>query len=88
MLLYGSSYKYHLTMRGSIEALLWGIVSVVLVTFAIPWFLWGESAVVAGLPTWIWWHVGWLGLTAVVFHVFARRAWGVGVETAGGEVDG
>ena len=75
-------------MRDSVETLYWGTVAVVLVVFAIPWFLWGESAIVAGLPVWIWWHVGWLGLATVVFHVFTRTAWGIGVETAGGEVDG
>jgi len=53
-----------------------------LVVFAVPWFLWGDSTVVAGLPIWLWYHVGWLGLTALVFYVFSRRGWGaiVGVK--------
>ncbi|WP_425494320.1 DUF3311 domain-containing protein [Natronoglomus mannanivorans] len=55
----------------------------VLVALAIPWFLWGNDTVVAGLPIWLWWHVGWMGLAAVGFWVFATRAWGVGIETGG-----
>jgi hypothetical protein len=66
------------------EKLLWTLVAVVLVVLAVPWFLWGSSSVVAGLPVWIWWHVGWMALTALVFAVFARQAWGVGVEPRGG----
>ncbi|SDF58825.1 DUF3311 domain-containing protein [Halorientalis regularis] len=67
------------------ETFVWSAVAVLLVALAVPWFWWGSSRVVAGLPVWVWWHVGWMGLTAVVFAVFARRAWGVGVE---GGVDG
>jgi hypothetical protein len=50
-------------------------VFVVLITFSIPWFLWGSAAVVAGLPVWLWWHIGWLGVTAVVFALFSRTEW-------------
>lgn len=60
----------------------WLVVFFALVVFAIPWFQWGRGGVVAGLPTWVWYHVGWLALTAVVFYVFTQRGWGriVGVE--------
>jgi hypothetical protein len=58
------------------SALVWGTVFAVLVTFAIPWFMWRDATTVAGLPAWIWWHVGWLCLTAGAFAVFARRGWG------------
>lgn len=71
-------------MAGLNEIIVWSAVGTVLVALAVPWFLWGSSQVVAGLPVWIWWHVGWLGLTTVVFYVFTRRAWGVGVEPRGG----
>jgi VIT1/CCC1 family predicted Fe2+/Mn2+ transporter len=71
-------------MSASKEVVLWALVAAVLAALAVPWFLWGSSSVVAGLPVWIWWHVGWLGLTAAVFYVFTRRAWGVGVEPRGG----
>ena len=71
-------------MRGS-KTVLWGTVALVLVALAVPWFLWGDSTVIAGLPLWLWWHVGWMVLTAGVFAVFARTAWGVGVETGGPE---
>ncbi|MEF8852121.1 MAG: DUF3311 domain-containing protein [Haloarculaceae archaeon] len=67
-------------MTTRLEAVGWGVVAVVLVALAVPWFMWGSDAVVAGLPVWVWWHVGWLCLTSVAFHVFTRRAWGVGVE--------
>ncbi|MFB6165619.1 MAG: DUF3311 domain-containing protein [Haloarculaceae archaeon] len=76
-------------MERSKAVLGWAVAGLVLVVFAVPWFLWGTSDVVAGLPVWIWWHVGWLCLTAVVFAVFARTAWGLGIEApAGGDADG
>ena len=53
----------------------------VLVVLSVPWFLWGDASVAFGLPVWLWWHVGWMFLTAAVFSVFAARAWGVGIET-------
>lgn len=64
-----------------VEAALWVAALVVVVALAVPWFLWRSSAVVFGLPVWLWWHVGWMGVAAVVFHAFGRRAWGVGVES-------
>jgi hypothetical protein len=63
------------------EVATWAVVALVLVALAVPWFLWGRSGVVAGLPIWVWWHVGWMGLTALVFAVFAEYGWGVGVES-------
>ena len=74
-------------MTGSNEVLLWSGVAFALAALAVPWFLWGSGPVIAGLPVWIWWHVGWLGLTSVAFVAFARTAWGLGVESRGG-VDG
>ena len=55
----------------------WGVILFVLMALAIPWFLWDRSAVVAGLPVWLWWHIGWMVLASVVFAVFTRRGWGV-----------
>jgi hypothetical protein len=66
------------TRRG----LAWGAVAVALSALAIPWFLWRDGTVVAGLPVWLWWHIGWMLLASVVFRVFVRRAWGVGIEEA------
>jgi len=60
----------------------WVAVAVVLAGLTVPWFLWGSATVVAGLPVWLWWHVGWMGLASVVFWTFARRAWGIGIESA------
>ncbi|WP_336036433.1 DUF3311 domain-containing protein [Halobacterium yunchengense] len=62
------------------SALGWGIVFVVLVAFAIPWFLWNDASMVAGLPVWLWWHVAWMLVTAVAFAAFARRGWGTFAE--------
>ncbi|RQG92207.1 DUF3311 domain-containing protein [Natrarchaeobius chitinivorans] len=59
----------------------WAAVGIVLCTFAIPWFLWGDGTVIAGIPLWLWWHIGWMGLASVVFWLFASRAWGIGIET-------
>ena len=70
------------------EGYAWAAVGAVLVALAVPWFLWGNATVVAGLPVWVWWHVGWLALCSAVFALFAHRAWGVGVEVRGGEQRG
>ena len=67
------------------ETALWLAAAVVLAALAVPWFLWGSSAVVAGLPVWLWWHVGWMGLASVVFWAFTERAWGIGIEPAVGD---
>ena len=69
---------------GRIELAGWIVVAIVLSALAVPWFLWGDSRIVAGLPLWLWWHVGWMVLASVVFYVFATRAWGIGVEPQGG----
>ena len=76
------------TGRG--ELLGWAAVALLLVGLAVPWFLWGDATVVAGLPLWIWWHVGWMALASAVFYVFTQRAWGIGVRpggTTGGSAD-
>ncbi|WP_226480525.1 DUF3311 domain-containing protein [Natrinema amylolyticum] len=59
---------------------LWIVVGLVLAGLAIPWFLWGSATVVAGLPVWLWWHIGWMGTASVVFWLFTQRAWGIGIE--------
>ncbi|WP_306053065.1 DUF3311 domain-containing protein [Natronococcus wangiae] len=66
---------------------LWGwlAVAVGLCALAIPWFLWNDATLVAGIPLWLWWHVGWMVLASVVFWLFARRAWGVGIESPDGD---
>lgn len=61
----------------NVRSLAWASVFALLVGLAIPWFLWGSSRVIAGLPLWLWWHIGWMILTAVVFRAFTRRAWGL-----------
>lgn len=62
---------------------LWSTVTLVVIGLAVPWFMWGSDAVVAGLPVWLWWHIGWLALASIVFYVFTRRAWGLGIEKGG-----
>jgi hypothetical protein len=57
----------------------WALTFGLLVSLSIPWFLWGSSRLVAGLPLWLWWHIGWMALSALVFRTFARRAWGLWV---------
>ena len=58
----------------------WTAVALVLMALAVPWFLWDTSAIAAGLPVWLWWHIGWMALASVVFAVFTRTDWGIGVE--------
>ncbi|GAB3413494.1 hypothetical protein GCM10027435_07480 [Haloparvum alkalitolerans] len=73
--------------------LVWIPTFAVLIVFAVPWFLWGVDRVVAGLPVWVWWHVGWMCLCAVLFARFAGGAWDRGMTvdfgpTAGADGDG
>ena len=67
-------------MNRRTETVLWATVALVLVALSIPWFLWGTETVVAGLPLWLWWHVGWMLVTAVVLWTFTRRSWGIGID--------
>lgn len=62
-------------MQRKWKTLLWASVFGVLVALAIPWFLWGDSRVVAGLPLWLWWHIGWMGAATVAFYAFTRSDW-------------
>ncbi|WP_276272592.1 DUF3311 domain-containing protein [Haloarcula litorea] len=62
------------------RTLAWTAVALVLMALAVPWFLWDSAAVAAGLPVWLWWHIGWMALASAVFAVFAHTDWGVGVE--------
>lgn len=63
----------------------WVVVFSLLIILAVPWFLWGSETVVGGLPLWLWWHIGWMGLTAFVFYLFTRDAWDrlMGVDNEG-----
>ena len=64
----------------TVRAAGWAVVALVLMALAVPWFLWDTSTIAAGLPVWLWWHVGWMALASVVFAVFANTDWGLGVE--------
>ncbi len=63
---------------------LWIPVFAVLVALAIPWFLWGSSSTLVGLPVWLWWHIGWMVLASVLFYGFTRGAWDRGMGVGGG----
>jgi hypothetical protein len=67
-------------------SLRWAVTFAALLGLAIPWFLWGSARVVWGLPIWLWWHIAWLGLAALLFHRFTTTAWGLWV-TDGTESD-
>ena len=71
-------------MRDRTEDVVWALAFAVVVALAVPWFLWRDATVVAGLPLWLWWHIGWLLLTSTVFYAFSQRSWGrwVGGERA------
>ena len=66
--------------RSPVAAALWGVALLGVVALAVPWFLWRSATVVAGLPVWLWWHIGWMVVAAGVFYAFGQRAWGLGVE--------
>lgn len=70
-----------------VETVGWLVVMAVLTVFAIPWFMWGDSRVVAGLPLWLWWHIGWLIAATFTFWVFGMRAWGLGITGIDSSVD-
>ena len=75
-------------MVSNVERYGWAVAMAVLVTLAIPWFLWGDARTALGLPLWLWWHIGWMVLASVTFWVFSRRAWGVWITdtpAAGGD---
>jgi len=62
---------------------LWVGVFGVLTALGIPWFLWGSAATWAGLPVWLWWHIGWMVLAAIAFAGFTRGAWDRGMNLNG-----
>ncbi len=66
-------------MVSRVETYGWVVALGLVVALAVPWFLWGESQLVGGLPVWLWWHIGWMLLASAVFWVFTRRAWGIGI---------
>ncbi|WP_435070074.1 DUF3311 domain-containing protein [Haloplanus sp. C73] len=74
-------------MMRSVRDWLWVVGFAILITFSIPWFLWGSSRVVAGLPVWLWWHVGWMVVASLTFALFARTDWDrlMGVDGVGGD---
>ncbi len=69
-------------MSRTVERYTWGVVFALLIVFAVPWFMWGDTTVLAALPVWLWWHIGWMGLASLVFWLFSRRAWGLWIEGA------
>lgn len=66
-------------MVSRVETYGWVVALGLVVALAVPWFLWGESQLVGGLPVWLWWHIGWMLLASAVFWAFTRRAWGIGI---------
>ena len=64
----------------SLERVGWVVGAALFCLLGVPWFLWGDDTIVAGLPLWVWWHVGWLILASALFWLFAQRHWGVGIE--------
>ena len=66
---------------GRLDVWGWIAIGLVLSALTIPWFLWGSTAVIAGVPLWLWWHVGWMLLASIVFWLFTQRAWGIGIES-------
>jgi hypothetical protein len=67
------------SVHSPLEAAAWVAALGVVVVLAVPWFLWRSSGIAYGLPVWLWWHIGWMLLAAVVFYAFSRRAWGLWV---------
>jgi hypothetical protein len=69
------------TADGStLAAASWGVVFLLVVLLAVPWFMWRSARVAYGLPLWLWWHIGWMAFASIVFYAFGRTAWGIGVD--------
>lgn len=62
-------------MNRSKRDIAWIVIFTILTILAVPWFLWGNETIIAGLPIWLWWHIGWMGLAAVIFYLFTKTAW-------------
>lgn len=62
-------------MNRSKHTIVWAGIFTILTIFAVPWFLWGNETIIAGLPIWLWWHIGWMGLASVIFYLFTKTAW-------------
>ena len=72
-------------MVSTVERYGWAVLMIVLMAFAIPWFLWGDGRIALGLPLWLWWHIGWMVAASIVFWAFTKRAWGIGIVGTDGE---
>ncbi len=72
-------------MASTVKRYGWAALMGLLIALAIPWFLWGDSRTALGLPLWLWWHIGWMIVTAFVFWLFTRRAWGLWIVDTDGE---
>jgi hypothetical protein len=70
-------------MRDAWRTLLWALVFALLAALAVPWFMWRDASTAAGLPVWLWWHIGWMVLASVLFYAFTRHAWGIGMGVTG-----
>ena len=73
-------------MASTVERYGWAVVMAILITLAIPWFLWGDSRTAYGLPLWLWWHIGWMILASIVFWAFSRYAWGLWIVDSDGDL--
>jgi hypothetical protein len=62
-------------MNERLRAAGWAGVFALLVVLSVPWFLWGDGRVAAGLPLWLWWHIGWMVVATAVFWSFTRTGW-------------
>jgi len=62
-------------MNERLHAAGWAGVFALLVVLSVPWFLWGDGRVAAGLPLWLWWHIGWMVVATAVFWGFTRTGW-------------
>ncbi|MCL9816621.1 DUF3311 domain-containing protein [Natronocalculus amylovorans] len=71
-------------MADRIVDVLWVVAFALLTVFSVPWFLWGDGTVVAGLPAWLWWHIGWMVVATALFWQFTKRAWDRGMGVTNG----
>ena len=62
-------------MNPSLRAAGWLLAFAVVVAGAVPWFLWGNSQLIGGLPLWLWWHIGWMIVATAVFAAFTSHGW-------------
>ncbi|MBE0478095.1 hypothetical protein IBX65_03110 [Candidatus Aerophobetes bacterium] len=53
----------------------WIVIFAITLVMGVPWFLWGSSLCVVGIPVWILYHALWLVFLFFLFWLFVKYYW-------------